>query len=254
MKIVTQFLRDVDWGPLDYFLVDLPPGTGDAQLSLVQATHVSGALIVTTPQEMAVGDALRGAEDVRAGRRAGARHRREHERVRRSRERPPLRAVLLRRRTPAGRRARRGSAGQRSAAAPARRAGRRRPADPGRRAGERAPPPSSSASPTSSSGRPPAAPPPCRSCAADGRTAPMSLITLLTDFGTADSYVAEVKGVLLSCGSRRRRWWTSPTRSRRATCAPAPTCWDAPGTASRRGRSISPWWIPASAPTAPRSR
>jgi ATP-binding protein involved in chromosome partitioning len=61
MKIVTQFLRDVDWGKLDYFLVDLPPGTGDAQLSLVQATHVSGALIVTTPQEMAVGDALRGA-------------------------------------------------------------------------------------------------------------------------------------------------------------------------------------------------
>jgi ATP-binding protein involved in chromosome partitioning len=61
MKIVQQFLRDVEWGPLDYFLVDLPPGTGDAQLSLVQATHVSGALIVTTPQEMAVGDALRGA-------------------------------------------------------------------------------------------------------------------------------------------------------------------------------------------------
>jgi ATP-binding protein involved in chromosome partitioning len=61
MKIVQQFLRDVDWGSLDYFLVDLPPGTGDAQLSLVQATHVSGALIVTTPQEMAVGDALRGA-------------------------------------------------------------------------------------------------------------------------------------------------------------------------------------------------
>jgi ATP-binding protein involved in chromosome partitioning len=61
MKIVQQFLRDVEWGPLDFFLVDLPPGTGDAQLSLVQATHVSGALIVTTPQEMAVGDALRGA-------------------------------------------------------------------------------------------------------------------------------------------------------------------------------------------------
>ena len=61
MKVVQQFLRDVEWGPLDYFLVDLPPGTGDAQLSLVQATHVAGALIVTTPQEMAVGDALRGA-------------------------------------------------------------------------------------------------------------------------------------------------------------------------------------------------
>ena len=62
MKIVTQFLRDVDWGTLDYFLVDLPPGTGDAQLSLVQATNVSGAVIVTTPQEVAVGDALRGAK------------------------------------------------------------------------------------------------------------------------------------------------------------------------------------------------
>jgi ATP-binding protein involved in chromosome partitioning len=62
MKIVTQFLRDVDWGDLDYFLVDLPPGTGDAQLSLVQATNVSGAVIVTTPQEMSVGDALRGAK------------------------------------------------------------------------------------------------------------------------------------------------------------------------------------------------
>jgi ATP-binding protein involved in chromosome partitioning len=62
MKIVTQFLRDVDWGDLDYFLVDLPPGTGDAQLSLVQATNVSGAVIVTTPQEMSVGDALRGGK------------------------------------------------------------------------------------------------------------------------------------------------------------------------------------------------
>jgi ATP-binding protein involved in chromosome partitioning len=62
MKIVNQFLRDVAWGKLDYFIVDLPPGTGDAQLSLVQATHVRGAIIVTTPQEVAVGDALRGAK------------------------------------------------------------------------------------------------------------------------------------------------------------------------------------------------
>jgi ATP-binding protein involved in chromosome partitioning len=62
MKIVHQFLRDVEWGKLDYFIVDLPPGTGDAQLSLVQACHVAGAIIVTTPQEMAVGDALRGAK------------------------------------------------------------------------------------------------------------------------------------------------------------------------------------------------
>jgi len=62
MKIMNQFLRDVDWGQLDYFIVDLPPGTGDAQLSLVQGTHVTGAVIVTTPQEVAVGDALRGAK------------------------------------------------------------------------------------------------------------------------------------------------------------------------------------------------
>jgi ATP-binding protein involved in chromosome partitioning len=61
MKVIQQFLRDVDWGSLDYFLVDMPPGTGDAQLSLVQSVAVSGAVIVTTPQEVAVGDALKGA-------------------------------------------------------------------------------------------------------------------------------------------------------------------------------------------------
>lgn len=60
MKVITQFLRDVAWGQLDYFLVDMPPGTGDAQLSLVQATHVHGGVIVTTPQQVSVGDALRG--------------------------------------------------------------------------------------------------------------------------------------------------------------------------------------------------
>jgi ATP-binding protein involved in chromosome partitioning len=62
MKIVTQFLRDVNWGQLDFFIVDMPPGTGDAQLSLAQATQVHGALIVTTPQDVAVGDALRGVK------------------------------------------------------------------------------------------------------------------------------------------------------------------------------------------------
>jgi ATP-binding protein involved in chromosome partitioning len=60
MKIIGQFLKDVAWGQLDYFIVDMPPGTGDAQLSLVQATKLAGAIIVTTPQEVAVGDALRG--------------------------------------------------------------------------------------------------------------------------------------------------------------------------------------------------
>jgi ATP-binding protein involved in chromosome partitioning len=62
MKIITQFLRDVAWGQLDYLIVDLPPGTGDAQLTLVQATQLGGAIIVTTPQEVSVGDALRGAK------------------------------------------------------------------------------------------------------------------------------------------------------------------------------------------------
>ena len=61
-KILHQFLHDVDWGELDYLLADMPPGTGDAQLSLVQQVHVAGAVIVTTPQEVAVGDALRGAK------------------------------------------------------------------------------------------------------------------------------------------------------------------------------------------------
>ena len=61
-KIIVQFLRDVNWGKIDYFIVDLPPGTGDAQLSLAQSVQVQGAVIVTTPQELAVGDALRGAK------------------------------------------------------------------------------------------------------------------------------------------------------------------------------------------------
>ncbi len=62
MKLIGQFLKDVDWGQLDYFVVDMPPGTGDAQLSLVQTTLVSAALIVTTPQQVATGDALRGVK------------------------------------------------------------------------------------------------------------------------------------------------------------------------------------------------
>ncbi|MDH5642646.1 MAG: Mrp/NBP35 family ATP-binding protein [Gemmatimonadota bacterium] len=62
MKVVQQFLNDVEWGQLDYLIVDLPPGTGDAQLSLVQSVKVKTSIIVTTPQEVAIGDALRGAK------------------------------------------------------------------------------------------------------------------------------------------------------------------------------------------------
>lgn len=54
---VTQFLQKVAWGELDYLMVDLPPGTGDVQLSLVQTVAVTGAVIVTTPQEVALMDA-----------------------------------------------------------------------------------------------------------------------------------------------------------------------------------------------------
>ena len=60
MKAVEQFLRDVVWGELDILVIDLPPGTGDAQLTLVQKTPLSGAIIVTTPQEVALVDARRG--------------------------------------------------------------------------------------------------------------------------------------------------------------------------------------------------
>ncbi len=57
---ITQFLQKVDWGELDFLLVDLPPGTGDVQLSLVQTVPLSGAVVVTTPQEVALMDVRKG--------------------------------------------------------------------------------------------------------------------------------------------------------------------------------------------------
>lgn len=53
---IQQFLRDVDWGELDYLVIDLPPGTSDAQLTLAQSVPISGAVLVTTPQEVALSD------------------------------------------------------------------------------------------------------------------------------------------------------------------------------------------------------
>jgi ATP-binding protein involved in chromosome partitioning len=59
-KVLTQLWEDVEWGALDYMVVDLPPGTGDTQLTLLQSVPVSGAVIVTTPQEVALDDARKG--------------------------------------------------------------------------------------------------------------------------------------------------------------------------------------------------
>jgi ATP-binding protein involved in chromosome partitioning len=53
---IQQFLRDVDWGDLDYLVIDLPPGTSDAQLTLAQSVPISGSVLVTTPQEVSLSD------------------------------------------------------------------------------------------------------------------------------------------------------------------------------------------------------
>src|SRR5829696_2323341 len=59
-QLINQFLNDVEWGELDYLVMDLPPGTGDVQLTLVQKMPISGAVIVTTPQDVALADAKKG--------------------------------------------------------------------------------------------------------------------------------------------------------------------------------------------------
>jgi ATP-binding protein involved in chromosome partitioning len=60
MKAIDQLLRDVAWGELDVLVVDMPPGTGDAQLTLSQKVRLAGAVIVTTPQDVALADAIKG--------------------------------------------------------------------------------------------------------------------------------------------------------------------------------------------------
>lgn len=61
-KMVTQFLQDVMWAPLDCLVIDLPPGTGDVQLTLTQTAPIDGAVIVTTPPKVALEDVRRGVE------------------------------------------------------------------------------------------------------------------------------------------------------------------------------------------------
>ena len=58
--VLNQFLFDTDWGELDYLIIDLPPGTGDVQLSMIQNCHVDGAIIISTPQDVALLDAKKG--------------------------------------------------------------------------------------------------------------------------------------------------------------------------------------------------
>lgn len=60
IKALRQFLRDTAWSGLDFLIVDLPPGTGDVQLSLAQHAPIAGAIVVSTPQELALADAVRG--------------------------------------------------------------------------------------------------------------------------------------------------------------------------------------------------
>ena len=61
-RMTEQFFKDVDWGELDYLVLDLPPGTGDVQLTLTQKLRISGAVIVTTPQDIALSDVRKGAD------------------------------------------------------------------------------------------------------------------------------------------------------------------------------------------------
>jgi len=61
-RAITQFLSEINWGQLDYLVIDLPPGTGDAQLTLTQTVPLSGAVIVTTPQDVSLLDARKGLE------------------------------------------------------------------------------------------------------------------------------------------------------------------------------------------------
>ncbi len=56
-SVIQQFLRSVDWGSLDYLIIDLPPGTGDVQLTLIQTTPLTGAIVVTTPSDVSLEDA-----------------------------------------------------------------------------------------------------------------------------------------------------------------------------------------------------
>ena len=105
---LQQFLEDVDWGELDYLVLDLPPGTGDVALTLSQKLKVTGAVIVTTPQEVALQDVYKSVSMCAEAQHPDPRRGREHELLRRpgGRQARALRRGRRRRRSPSSRRRR----------------------------------------------------------------------------------------------------------------------------------------------------
>ena len=97
-RYTQQFLRQVEWGELDFLVLDLPPGTGDIQLTIVQTVALAGAVIVTTPQEVALIDARKAATMFAEGERARARAHRKHELLPLPERREALRHLRQRRR------------------------------------------------------------------------------------------------------------------------------------------------------------
>ncbi len=102
-KLLQQFIEDVQWGELDYLVVDLPPGTGDAQLSLSQLLPITGAVMVSTPQEVSVIDVEKALAMWQRVEVPVAGPDRKHERLRLPELRPPRRDLPARRRPEAGR-------------------------------------------------------------------------------------------------------------------------------------------------------
>ena len=93
---ITQFLRDTDWGNLDYLIIDMPPGTGDIALTLSQLLPLTGAVVVCTPQDVALLDAVKAVAMVPQGEYPTAGNRREHELLPLPRQRQTLRHLRLR--------------------------------------------------------------------------------------------------------------------------------------------------------------
>ncbi len=88
---INQFLGETEWGELDYLIIDMPPGTGDVALTLSQALPLAGAVVVCTPQEVALAGCDQGDQHVSQGQHSGAGNGREHERFSLSRLRQDLR-------------------------------------------------------------------------------------------------------------------------------------------------------------------